>query len=275
MTESTPAVPPLRPPGRLYGPPVVNLLQYRDLVRNLVAKDIKVRYMGAVLGFIWALVNPLIITVMYLVVFTYIIRVSIPNFALYLVTGMLHWILFSNVVMQSPDLLVSNAGLIKKIYFPRILIPFANLLVNITLWLFAAGAYLLTFALLGGRFSWLQAVYPGYFVLLALFSFGISLVLSILFVHFRDIKHIVEIVIQVLFWSAPIVYMPNLVPAAIMPYFKVNPLVEFTVIFADLLYYNRLPSWHITLAFVGWTAASLGVGLWMFGVWAHRLVEDL
>ena len=157
---------------------VGTLWDYRDLVRNLVAKDIKVRYIDAALGFAWALVNPLIITLMYLVIFTYIFPSGISHYPLYLVTGILHWMFFSQIITQSPELLVANASLIKKIYFPRILIPISNLLVNLVLWLFAFSVYLGFFPLLGGRFTLALLIYPAYFLLFVLFTFGIGLILS-------------------------------------------------------------------------------------------------
>lgn len=269
------AMAPLEPPGTLKGHGIGAFWRYRDLVRNLVAKDIKVRYMDAMLGFIWALVNPILITLMYLFIFTFILPTGIHNFSLYLVTGMLHWMLFANVVMQGCELLVGNAALVKKISFPTILIPFSNLLVNVTLWLFALAAYLILFLPMGGRFSLVLLAYPVYLLLLILFTFGISLVLSILYVHFRDIKHIVEIVLQVAFWSAPIVYTPNLIPAKLSFLYAFNPLVEFTLIFDRFWYNGQLPTLHLTLAFCAWTFGTLALGLWLFTRWARRLVEYL
>jgi lipopolysaccharide transport system permease protein len=254
---------------------MVALWDYRDLVKNLVAKDIKVRYMDAALGFAWALVNPLVTTLMYLVIFTYIFPSGISNYSLYLVTGILHWMFFSQVITQSPELLVANASLIKKIYFPRVLVSISNLLVNLVLWLFAFSVYLGLFPLLGGRFTLALLLYPAYLLLFVLFTFGIGLILSTLYVHFRDIKHIVDVFMQVLFWSAPILYPLDVIGEDVRSYMLISPLVEFTEIFHLIFYDGQLPPADLTFWFSAWTAAVVSVGLWVFYRWTPGLVEDL
>ncbi|EQD65029.1 O-antigen ABC transporter, permease protein, partial [mine drainage metagenome] len=161
------------------------LWSYRHLVANLVRKDIRVRYMGAALGFAWSLANPLVITIMYLLVFTYVFPSNQPDYPLFMVTGMIHWTLFSQVTVQSSDLLVANSGLVKKIYFPRLLVPTANLLTNLTLWIGAFAIYLTLFAMvLGGHFAVIQLLYPLYLALFLVVVWGLSLFLCTLFVHF-------------------------------------------------------------------------------------------
>lgn len=257
------------------GTRVLALWDFRDLLQNLVSKDIRVRYMDAGLGFAWALVNPLILTLMYLVVFTVIFRPGMPNYALYLVTGILHWTLFSQVIAQSPELLVANAGLIRKIYFPHILIPLSNLFVNLILWLLALVVYLFLFPLMGGRFTPVLLVYPLFLLLFVGFSFGLSLILTTLYVPFRDIKHIVEVVLQVLIWSVPVLYPLSMAPRTLRHYMMLSPLVEFTEIFHDFFYNNRLPPAELTYGFLTWTIFVLGLGLWLFNRWVPRMVEDL
>ncbi len=248
---------------------------YRDLLYNLVSKDIKVRYQGAILGFAWSLMNPLILTAMYYFIFTYVMPSNLPHFALYLVVGTLHWTLFSNVVMQSPELLTGNAGLLQKIRFPRVLIPASNMLLNLVLWTMAFIVLLILYLPLGGRFNTVLLVYPLYLLLFIGFSFGLALVLSVLYVDFRDLKHLIEVTMQVLFWSTPIIYRFDMIPPHLRILFAMSPMTEFTLIFQDLFWSGRLPSLHLTLAFALWTAASLGFGMAMFHRRSPRLIERL
>jgi lipopolysaccharide transport system permease protein len=249
--------------------------EYRDLARNLVAKEITVRYQGAWLGFAWSLMNPLLITLMYLFVFTYVFRSDQTHNALYLVTGILHWTLFSTVIGQAPELLVSNSDLLKKIYFPRLLVPLSNLLVNFVLWLMALLIFVLLFIPLGGQLHWGLLAYPFYLALFLGFNFGIVLTLCVLYVDFRDLKHIVEVVIQLLFWATPIIYPIHLVPARLQVAFMMSPLAEFIEIYHALFWAGRLPSGTLTLAFSAWTAVSLWLGLWLFLRRGARSVERL
>lgn len=251
------------------------LWRYRDLVRNLVAKEIKVRYMGAALGFIWSLVNPVVITLMYLVIFTYIFPSAQPHYALFLVTGVVHWTLFSQVTSQSCEILVNNSGLLKKIYFPRLLVPLSSVMVNLSLWLAALTVYLIFFPILGGKFSWVLLIYPAYLLLFFLFVWGMSMILSTLYVDFRDIKHLVEVALQVLFWCTPIVYELGRVPERFRQILLLSPLAEFTVVFQTIFYHGHIPSLKITAAFIIWTAMSVGLGLWLFNRRVPELVERL
>ncbi|MHB8347768.1 MAG: ABC transporter permease [Acidiferrobacterales bacterium] len=251
------------------------LWHYRDLVRNLVAKEIKVRYMGAALGFVWSLVNPIVITLMYLVIFTYIFPSTQPHYALFMVTGILHWTLFSQVTNQSCEILVQNSGLLKKIYFPRLLVPLSSVLVNLSLWLAALAVYFVFFHILGGHFTWVLLVYPFYLLLFFLFVWGVSMILSTLYVDFRDIKHLVEVSLQVLFWATPIIYELSRVPERLQYIMLLSPLAEFTVVFQTIFYRNRIPSPTITVAFIMWTAISVGLGLWLFNRRVPELVERL
>ena len=249
--------------------------EYRDLLYNLVRKDIEVRYQGAALGFAWSLMNPLVVTAMYLFIFTYVLPSNQPHFALYLVTGVVHWTLFSNLVLQAPELLTANAGLLQKIRFPRLLVPASNLLLNLVLWAMALVVFFSLYLPLGGQFNLILLAYPVYLLLFIGFSFGLMLVLSVLYVDFRDLKHLIEVAMQVLFWATPIVYSFDLIPAHLRLLFAASPLTEFTLIFQDLFWAGRLPSEHLTLAFAGWTLASLTLGLTVFYRRSAQLIERL
>lgn len=254
---------------------LIHFWRYRDLVANLLSKEIKVRFMGASLGFAWSLLNPLVVITVYLVVFTYVFKVGVPNFSLFLVTGVIHWTFFGNVVGQASELLVMNAGLIRKIRFPWILVVVTNLLVNLVLWLATLLIFFLLLPLLGGHFSLAMLAYPFYLVLYLAFTMGISLLLAVAYVEFRDTKHLVEVVMQVLFWATPIIYPLSQVPEMAQDWLIISPLTQFTLIFQDLLYSGRLPSLEITAAFAAWSAASLGSGVWVFNRNMPRLVVNL
>lgn len=248
---------------------------YRDLVRNLVAKEIKVRYQGAILGFAWSLMNPLMITLMYLIVFTYVFPSPTPHFALYMVAGLVHWTLFSNLIMQASELLTGNSELLKKIYFPRLLVPFSNLLVNLVLWSMALLIFLLLYPVLGGAAHWTLLLYPLYLILFIGFCFGLMLAVCVLYVDYRDLKHIIEVFIQLLFWSTPIVYSLTMLPPKARDLLLLSPLAEFVAIFHDIFWSGVMPSGKLTLAFTFWTLVSLALGMFLFQRRGARLIERL
>ena len=249
--------------------------QYRDLLRNLVGKEIKVRYQGAFLGFAWSLMNPLLLSATYFVVFTIVFKSSMKNYALYMVGGIIHWNLFAVVVAQASDILVGNQSLLKKMAFPRILVPLSNLLVNLTLWLMGLLILLALMIPLGGHFSLAMLTYPVFLLLYLAFLFGIQLIVSILYVDFRDLKHLIEVLLMILFWTAPVVYPLTHLPAAIRPWLELSPFTEFIMIFESLIYGGHLPPWHLVAYFVVWTAAAFGLGSWLFLHRGRWIIERL
>lgn len=256
--------------------PLIRWWAYRDLLRNLVSKDLQIRYQGAVLGFAWSLMNPLMITLMYWIIFTKVFPSSIPNNALFLVTGILHWNLFSVLILQASELMVGNAALLKNLYFPRLLLPFSNLLVNLVLWSMALGIFGGFFPVLGGHWGRVLLLYPLYLLLLLGFSFGIMLTLSVLYVEFRDLKHLVEVMMQLLFWATPIVYPLSQVHSVwLVTVMRLSPLTDFTLSFQDLLWKGVVPSWSVTGSFLVWTGVSLGLGMTLFYRRGAQLIDRL
>jgi homopolymeric O-antigen transport system permease protein len=252
-----------------------NIYKYRDLVYNLVMKDIRVRYMGAFLGFAWSLVNPLVTTLTYVFVFTYLFPSRQEHYPLYLVVGILHWNLFSTVVGQSSEVMVANASLLQKMYFPRYLVPLSAVLVNLVLWLAALAVFFIVYIFIGGKLSLVLLLVPVYLVFLVVFIYGITLILSVLYIEFRDLKHLVDVGLQVLFWVTPIVYTISRVPEVVRQVMEVTPFTEFIMIAHSLFYYGQLPPLHIVFGFVCWTVVTLSVGIWMFKKQVPLLMERL
>ena len=248
---------------------------YGDLVRNLVVKEIRVRYMGAWLGFAWSLANPLLTTITYFVVFTFILPTNQPRYALYVVVGVVHWGLLAQLIGRSGDWFLDNAGLLRKIRFPHLLVPLANFLAGLSFWLVALLILFASFPLLDGTWRPALLLYPFYLGAFLLFTAGISLVVAVSQVFFRDTKHLADVVLGLLFWMTPIVYRLDAVPDRIARVIAWNPLVAFFDCFHALLYSGRTPTVHETLLVTCWAAASLGVGVAWYGRHADRLVERL
>ncbi len=256
-------------------PTTAPLWQYRDLLFNLVNKEIKVYYMGTWLGFAWSLASSLITTLVYLIVFTYVFRSPEPNHTLLLITGLVHWTFFSQLISRSPTMLIANEGLIKKVYFPRLLIPLSTLLVVLILWLSFLVIFLLLLPLLGGHFTPVLLIYPFYLILFVGFSWGLSMTVAILHVDLRDTEHIVGIALQILFWATPIVYPMSLLPTQAHGIVLASPLAEFIVIFRDLFYGQQLPSLGLTVCAILWTFTSVAFGLWLFSRRLPLVVDRL
>lgn len=183
--------------------------EYRGLLRLLVRRELRARYKGSSLGFVWSLLKPIAQLLIYLVIVGQVMQLArgIPDFAIFVFSGLTIWTLFNEIVTGGTGSVVANSGLVKKVYFPREIFPLSSV-----------GAALVNFSIQFGVLVLGTAVtgaFPlhaglGYAALalplVIVFGLAVSLLLSALNVYYRDIQHLVEIVMLVLFWASPIVY---------------------------------------------------------------------
>ena len=229
----------------------------RELLQNLTNREVRGKYRRTVLGQLWSLANPIAAIVIYTFIFSFIFRLpaqvgdpsGLNNYALWLVCGLLPWLFFNRVLALGTDSLVSNAGLIQKVYFPRIVLPLS--LTNATLftWILEMGVLALALSLLGAFvLPWVPLVIL-FMVVFALFSVGLAMIFSIINVYFRDLAYLLTIVLQFWFYLTPILYPIDLVatqsdqfgglvgtPITILDIYSLNPVQGFIEIFRNLLY---------------------------------------
>ncbi|MBU2772126.1 ABC transporter permease, partial [Acidithiobacillus caldus] len=232
-------------------------------------------YQGAALGFLWSLGNPLALILLYYFVFTHVFRSDMPHYILYLVIGVLHYNLFSQIASQSCDSLIGAAGLLQKIYFPRILIPVANVIFNLVLWIVSISILFVLYPIIGGTYHWVMLLYPLVLMMYILFILGIALLFSVLNVEFRDLKHLVDIAIMALFWFTPVGYNLSTISPNARHIIELSPLTVYMELFHELLYSDCLPDVRLIMTALMWSLASLFFGLYAFRKSASKLIESL
>jgi lipopolysaccharide transport system permease protein len=268
------------------------LVAARELLTNLTLRDLRGRYRRSALGWLWSLVNPLATMVIFSVVFRLFLRIPpevgtpsrLENFPLFLLTGLLFWNFFSVGVSSSMSLLLANANLVKKVYFPREVIVLAGVSSALVTLLIEVGVLTVALLLVGNFVvPWLPVV-VFFALVLAAFTTGVALVLSVVNVYFRDVEYLTSIVLQLLFYCAPIVYPLALVPeravlfgseVPVRSIYLLNPLVRFVEIFRDCLYHLRLPGLRESVYVVVVSGLILAVGLAVFARMQTRLAEEL
>lgn len=238
--------------------------QYKELLKNLVVAELKLQYRGASLGFIWTLLNPLALLLVYLVAFSFVLRFNIDNFTLYLLTGLLHWQFFANATTVSTEALIHSAHLIQNIRFPRIVLPLAVVGAKGIHLMLAMVPYMLLFIPMGGQFWSGMLLYPFIFLLQTIFVIGMALSVSILTIYFRDLKHLLEVGIQMLFWLTPIIYTIDHVPEWVHNFFRINPMMSFVISYQDILYLNQVPSSSNWGLMIFMALGSLALGSFLF-----------
>lgn len=184
---------------------------HREILANLVRKELKVKYAASVLGAVWSLLNPLV----YLVVFTFVTRVlgsNIPDYPVYLLSGLLAWNLFSGSVAAGSRSVLDNANLVKKVAFPREILPLSSIGVALVDYVLQMAVFLLFILVSGyGLRAPEIALLPVAFVTLLAFTGMLTFVLAALNVRYRDVGHLLNIALLVWFWITPIVYAGGLV----------------------------------------------------------------
>ena len=245
---------------------VRRLWDYRFMVASLVRREIRGRYKGSVLGFLWNFITPLMQIFVYIMVFSIIFKPSIPHYEFYLTAGMIAWIFFSESVSDGSGIIVSNSQMITKIYFPRSILPISSVLSKMVNFLIMLAIAFIIF--LGSGFGLdaqsLLMLIPA-IVIYLLFLIGITLLLSALDVYFRDIQYIVSVILMVLIWMTPIMYVRSDYSDPLLnTVLSINPMTYFIEMFQDILYWKVIPSLTSLLICAGLSMGFLVVGIIVF-----------
>jgi len=240
------------------------LASFRDLFFNLIVIELKLRYRNSILGFLWQVINPLFYLLILSLVFSRIIRFNIENYTIYLFAGLASWLMIQQSTVVATASIVNNQGLIRKIYLPKMIFPLSvltaqyidHIILVVILLFFALG--------FGVHFNGSLFLLP--LILLAHYSFslGLALIFSTAQVKIRDVQHIVAIIFQALFYATPIIYSLNFLPEKLRPFMFFNPFYYFVEGLRYPIYYASFPPFHILVAIIGLTLASLFLGLIIF-----------
>ena len=268
----------------------------RELLQNLTNREVRGKYRRTALGQLWSLANPIAAILIYTFIFSFIFRLpaqvgdpsGIDNYALWLVCGLLPWLFFNRVLTVGTESLVANAGLIQKVYFPRIVLPLSLANATFFTWLLEMGVLVVALSLLGSFvLPWLPLV-ALFMIVFAIFAVGLSMIFSIINVYFRDLSYLLTIVLQFWFYLTPVLYPVELVatqsdtlggllgpPITLLDLYSLNPVEGFVEIFRNLLYDNRVPDLGTVLVALAWTVSAFGVGAWMYSRKEKMLAELL
>jgi lipopolysaccharide transport system permease protein len=215
-------------------------VRYLSLIWELSVSEFKMRYRGSVLGFLWSLLNPFFILLTLYLVFHVFMNITIPNYELYLLLGIILWGFFVKGTMIGLTSIVARAHLIKKVYFPREIIVVSVCLTELYSTFCNLFVFGLLLVVLKPEISYTIIFFPIVLLKEFILIVGVSLGLSALFVIYRDMLQIWEVLTQAGFWLTPIVYSINLVPAEYLKIYLLNPITIVIASSRDLLIYNSM-----------------------------------
>ena len=218
--------------------------KYREMFFGLVAREIRTRYRGSVLGILWTLINPLLQMIVYTVVFSIFMKNGIPNFSFFVFCALLPWSWFSSSLATGAESIVSNASLVKKVYFPTELLPLVNVTSNMINFIFALPIVFLFMLLDHCPFSWALLALPLVIAIQFVFTAALATILALLNTFYRDVGYILGIVLMVWFYFTPIVYSIEMIPPQYLAVLTFNPMVHLIQAYHGIFLQGAWPTWH-------------------------------
>ncbi|MBY0163293.1 ABC transporter permease [Cytobacillus firmus] len=219
-----------------------SIINYRDLLKNLTSNELKLKYKNSVLGLLWSYIYPIMMIVIYTFAFKVILRMTIENFALFVFVGLIPWNFVQSSISQSTNSIINNQSLVKKIYFPRAIIPIsivnANFLTLLISHLILFGA--MYFYDVPIKLSIL--ILPILWIILYFIVTGLSLLLSSITVKYRDISHIVDVIFMAWFYLTPVIYSLSMVPDPYNSIIQLNPITNLIELFRTVLLDGEFPA---------------------------------
>jgi lipopolysaccharide transport system permease protein len=227
---------------------VAKLVRHRGLIKNLVLRDLRSRYIGSIMGFFWSVIHPLVLLASYTFVFSIINKTQLgqeagtTSFAIYLFCGILPWLVFQETLSRSSNALIDHTNLITKTVFPAEILPVSILVANLVNHLIGLAVFLLIAILYLHKISWLILLVPVYLLALSLFTLGLSWFISSVQVFLRDTAQIVAVVLTFWFWFTPILFDERRFPSALQFLLHLNPLAAVVTAYRKCLLSLEPPS---------------------------------
>lgn len=255
---------------------IKEIYDYREMIFSLVKRDLKGRYKGSVLGFLWTFLNPLFQLAVYTMVFSIIMRSGIKDYYLFLFVALIPWIFFSTSLTGGASCILSQQDMVKKIYFPREVLPisyvtsqFVNMVLSFIVIFFALGCARYTlrpFAVL---------CLPVIMAVEYLLALGLTMIMSAVTVYFRDMEYILGIFTMAWQFLTPVMYSLEQVPEEYRWIFFVNPMTYIITAYRDVLYNGALPKLDTLLPAAGLGIAALVIGWGVFCRLQRHFAEEL
>jgi ABC-type polysaccharide/polyol phosphate export permease len=251
------------------------LARFWPVIQNMVVQELRVRYQRSILGFVWTLLNPLLMMVTLSCVFSHFAQIE--HYSLFLFAGMVPWGFLSNSLNEGAVCIISNEGLIRKIYLPKLVFPVAKVLINLVTFVLSLGALFLLLGPLGARLSLSMLFLPVAIGLFAVFVLGLSLIVATANTFFRDCGHLVSVFLQAWYFLTPILY-----PISSDQFtentrwrFLFNPAYYFIELFHEVLHAGHWPRPGLVAAAALIAATSLGIGYVIFKSHEDKMVFRL
>lgn len=250
--------------------------QYRQMIFSLVKRELRGRYKGSFLGFLWTFLNPLLQLVVYTIVFSVIMRAGIEDYYLFLFVALIPWIMFSTSVAGGCSCILNHKDMVTKIYFPREVLPIAHVTTAMVNMLYSFIVVFIVVLFAGVQVQPMALLcLPVIVVVEYILSIGMALITSSLTVFFRDLEHIMGILVMSWQFLTPVMYSVDQVPEELWPIFQFNPMTQVITAYRDILYYGTMPHIATLSTALIWGVISVLLGFVIFQILQRRFAEEL
>lgn len=252
-----------------------DVYNYREFLKTSVKKDFRGKYKKSFLGVLWSFLNPLFQLLIYSLVFPHIMGNKIENYVVYLIIGLMPWTFFNNTIIQSAACIVTNDGIIKKVYFPREILPISTVTSNLLNFLITEFIVFVALIVSGIGITKTIILFPIIAVMQYILQLGFSFIFSAVTVYVRDVEYIINIFMMLMFYLCPIVYEPSMLPSNLLGLFKINPMFHIISFYRQILYQQVFPPFKDIVCLFVVCIIILFIGFKIFQKLEKRFAEEL
>lgn len=249
-----------------------NFLKYQPLLRNLIVRDLKVKYRRSVLGILWSVLNPLLMMLVMTAIFSTLFKSDIPNFPVYYLTGSVIFSFFSEATNSAMGSILYSGALLKKVYIPKYIFPVEKVLFSFVNLLFSLIALVLILIITSTKVSLTVLLFPIPLLYALVFSLGVGLLLSVLAVFFRDVLHLYSVLLTAWTYFTPIFYPISILPKQYQKLFLLNPLYHYIAYFRELVMAGAVPGFRENLICIVISLIPMLLGMVIFKAKQDRFV---
>ncbi len=251
------------------------IYQYRELLKTNVKKEIRGRYKNSILGVMWSFLNPLLQLVVYSVIFGALLASGDKTYHIYICVALIPWTYFTTAITQASFTIIGNGDIIKKVYFPREILPISVVTSGAVNFIIST-IIILAFVIFSGiGLSWYLLLYPFVLLVQYVLLLGISFIVSSITVYFRDLEHIIGIILLAAFYGTPIVYKLEQLPANLQVLMQLNPMTHIINGYRDIFYYQQMPNIKVLLMLLGISVILTVIGYFIFKKLQKGFAEEL
>ena len=252
-----------------------NLYNYRELLKSNVKKEVKGRYKNSFLGVVWSFLNPLLQLAVYSIIFGSLLAGDNPTYHIYVCVALIPWTYFTMAVQQADFTIIANGNIIKKVYFPREILPISvatSGAINFMISTIIILAFCI-FSELG--LTWYALLYPVILLVQYVLILGISFIVSSITVYIRDLEHIIGVVLMAAFYATPIVYKLEQLPPNLAAIMNLNPMTHIINAYRDIFYYQQMPNFQNLGILFAISLFLVIVGYFIFNKLQKGFAEEL